>query len=713
MSDCIIEVEVVNPLPLEVNVESTAPEDVVVVLPGIEGIQGIPGPVGPPGTGLAMPGGGSGIVAPVLATNLALDPHCTTLTGKAAGPGTGGTAALSLKTDGGYAGETNYVRATWSVASTNAPGAVGGYIAYQRNTAIAPISAGQTVSVNWGGRTSITGGNFQLLLEYHQGATILRTDTFKLGTFAANTWTGITGSSVAPANTDGVTIFLQPMNGTNFGVGDTLDVSAPMFSISSKPEAFCAGNQAGCRWTGTANASTTERLMVRQADRDQTLANTLSKSVNANGNGTVAPVLLTNQHTIYRVTSLTQTALPFASNNSSLYSVTAASGPSVTGTGLVTQSVRTTTTPTVVVSSVYFSDFALGYPYQVRAGDRVFVACKASVLNAAASCNGQMTISVRDAANAVIGSTLAGPMRPIGSDGLIWATLTIPATGSPDHIAVANQVSLSTGTTVGGETVQWDAPIVVRNPPLGFQPSYFDGSQPGARWKGLPWASASELIMERQQDMFDIKLGDRVDGQMMVADSSKPNGWRMTSAGFYEGVPFPNGLIPAPVGSTYTHLDLTVSNGCRRWFKATGTGTSGWVVDSGDTDWQTAVSWNASGTITKGRLPAEWVPRTGYAGFIQFCRTNKTIFVQIVNLQAAASNTSVAIYTAPTGLNAFKQGGAQVPLTFNLVGSSVAARRTYNVALIRGNGEALSAGDYIVGTEFSYTADSSVWPAAL
>ena len=49
------------------------------------------------------------------------------------------------------------------------------------------------------------------------------------------------------------------------------------------------------------------------------------------------------------------------------------------------------------------------------------------------------------------------------------------------------------------------------------------------------------------------------------------------------GTGFPEGKVAATVGTYYT--DESVTNGAWRWFKKTGTGTTGWVVQEGDTGW--------------------------------------------------------------------------------------------------------------------------------
>lgn len=50
----------------------------------------------------------------------------------------------------------------------------------------------------------------------------------------------------------------------------------------------------------------------------------------------------------------------------------------------------------------------------------------------------------------------------------------------------------------------------------------------------------------------------------------------------------PNGVVTAPVGTTY--VDEAVTNGALKWIKKSGTGNTGWEVLIGDTGWKTLTS---------------------------------------------------------------------------------------------------------------------------
>ena len=75
----------------------------------------------------------------------------------------------------------------------------------------------------------------------------------------------------------------------------------------------------------------------------------------------------------------------------------------------------------------------------------------------------------------------------------------------------------------------------------------------------------------------------------------------------------PNGVVTAPVGTTY--VDEAVTNGALKWIKKTGTGNTGWEVLIGDTGWRT--------------LPA--VSKLGNS-FVKVRRKNDTIFYQFGGL---------------------------------------------------------------------------------
>ena len=60
------------------------------------------------------------------------------------------------------------------------------------------------------------------------------------------------------------------------------------------------------------------------------------------------------------------------------------------------------------------------------------------------------------------------------------------------------------------------------------------------------------------------------------------------SLNLHTGTGSPEGKVAAPVGSIYT--DSAATNGAVRWVKASGTGTTGWRVEYGDTGWRDITS---------------------------------------------------------------------------------------------------------------------------
>ena len=57
---------------------------------------------------------------------------------------------------------------------------------------------------------------------------------------------------------------------------------------------------------------------------------------------------------------------------------------------------------------------------------------------------------------------------------------------------------------------------------------------------------------------------------------------------YLKGTGFPEGVISAPVGSTY--IDTAITNGASSWIKKSGTGNTGWQVLEGDTGWRNIAS---------------------------------------------------------------------------------------------------------------------------
>lgn len=92
----------------------------------------------------------------------------------------------------------------------------------------------------------------------------------------------------------------------------------------------------------------------------------------------------------------------------------------------------------------------------------------------------------------------------------------------------------------------------------------------------------------------------------------------LVSLDAYKGTGSPEGKITAPVGSIYT--DSAATNGAIRWVKSSGTGSTGWSVEHGDTGWR------------------ELTPINGWTGSLYVRRVNGTVFYRGVLNAAAATN---------------------------------------------------------------------------
>lgn len=94
----------------------------------------------------------------------------------------------------------------------------------------------------------------------------------------------------------------------------------------------------------------------------------------------------------------------------------------------------------------------------------------------------------------------------------------------------------------------------------------------------------------------------------------------------------PEGKVSAPVGSVYT--DSAATNGAIRWIKASGTGTTGWRVEYGDTALR-----NISSLIANA------------AGSLSISRVGSTVFLNAKNIIPSSDLTSGSAFisTLPLG----------------------------------------------------------------
>lgn len=111
-----------------------------------------------------------------------------------------------------------------------------------------------------------------------------------------------------------------------------------------------------------------------------------------------------------------------------------------------------------------------------------------------------------------------------------------------------------------------------------------------------------------------------------------------------EGAGFPEGVVTAPVGSTYS--DTAATNGAVLWVKATGSGNTGWRVVYGNTGWR-----DVSSLLING-----WTGSSGAAG-VKIRRVNDTVELSVRSLDGGAA-TAAQFLAAIAGFNAPNlQGG--------------------------------------------------------
>lgn len=94
---------------------------------------------------------------------------------------------------------------------------------------------------------------------------------------------------------------------------------------------------------------------------------------------------------------------------------------------------------------------------------------------------------------------------------------------------------------------------------------------------------------------------------------------------FYEGVGSPEGKVAAPVGTGY--IDSAATTGAIRWVKSSGTGTTGWKVEYGDTGWRNLSS----------LLPSHMT------GTIYFRRQNDWVYLLLTSISGLTEDTTLSI----------------------------------------------------------------------
>ena len=148
----------------------------------------------------------------------------------------------------------------------------------------------------------------------------------------------------------------------------------------------------------------------------------------------------------------------------------------------------------------------------------------------------------------------------------------------------------------------------------------------------------------------------------------------------------PEGVRAAAVGSTWTQTDAPVAvGGIVVWRKITGTGTTGWGVETGDTGWLTIAPANG------------WT-----AGQLKIRRTVRDVTIFAEGLSAAAA-TSDVFYTLPTGWAAVQTMRGALFTTAMVWRRVIASGASVSIS-------GWSTADTLYGTLPPITALAASWP---
>ena len=219
-------------------------------------------------------------------------------------------------------------------------------------------------------------------------------------------------------------------------------------------------------------------------------------------------------------------------------------------------------------------------------------------------------------------------------------------------------------------------------------------------------AARDETLVARDETL------DARDDALVAATTAQTAATTATNAattaaigGFLSGTGSPLGVVSAPVGSQYR--DTAATNGAVIWVKASGTGTTGWVVQYGDTGWRDIAP----------EVP--WVLATA-AGYCRIKRSGDLVTL-VGRLSPAADQVGLARSTArnaiitPTGFapaNAYAPYGAAVLGAISQVGGVIGGYASAtHIGLYT-----LWTGSYAAGDVVSFEATwrtASTWPAVL
>ena len=146
----------------------------------------------------------------------------------------------------------------------------------------------------------------------------------------------------------------------------------------------------------------------------------------------------------------------------------------------------------------------------------------------------------------------------------------------------------------------------------------------------------------------------------------------------FTGTGSPEGRVSAPVGSIYT--DSAATNGAIRWVKTSGTGTTGWRVEYGDTGWR-----NVTGLLMNGWTADQVLVR----------RQNNTVTLSAFNLSSTE---------ATSGMFISLPGAFHTPKTFVMIDTPAGTRPAFwNLS------SSLTVSDYSNFAVSTYASTQTVW----
>lgn len=170
--------------------------------------------------------------------------------------------------------------------------------------------------------------------------------------------------------------------------------------------------------------------------------------------------------------------------------------------------------------------------------------------------------------------------------------------------------------------------------------SYVDG---GLSEKADKSQVTSDLSKKANTTYVDSELSKKSDITYVNSELSKKTDKTYVDSvaplKSFVGIGTPQGKVSAPIGSIYTDTEAT--NGAIRWVKISGTGTTGWTVEYGDTGWR-----NISAQLESGVL-----------GNVFITRVNQTIQMVFHNIYTAGAGHTV-ITSLPIGFRPYSISGA-------------------------------------------------------